>query len=263
MPRRLVEHGLSVLVEFNAGVALDPREGVLLPHRDQHVVAFEMNVGFVGRYQLPPSFVVVMGFDLLEGDAGELALVVGEGLGHVVVDDGNPLVHRVFLLPRRGLHLLEARTHDDLDVLAPEPARAAAAVHRRVASAQHDHSLADAIDVAEGDTGEPVDADMNVLRRLPAPRDVEIAAPRRTAADEHGVVLAAAILGKQRLEAVDSRAAAELDTETENIADLFVDDRLWQPELRNLAADHAARVPIRVEHDALIAERREIARHRE
>src|SRR2546430_16828934 len=54
------------------------------------------------------------------------------------IEDRDVLVDRVFLLPRRGLHLLEAGAHDHLDVLAAEPARGAAAVHRGVAAAEHD-----------------------------------------------------------------------------------------------------------------------------
>src|SRR5205085_187319 len=123
---------------------------------------------------------------------------------------------------RRRLHLLEAGAHDDLHVLAAEPARGAAAIHRGVAAAQLDDALADLGDVAERDAGEPVDPDVDVLRRFLAPRNVEVAAARRTGADEHRVVA----FGEQGLEAVDAPAADELDAEVEDVAALLVDHGL-------------------------------------
>ena len=47
----LVELGQAPFVELDAGVLLDPREGVLLADRHQHVVAFEMLVGLARRDQ--------------------------------------------------------------------------------------------------------------------------------------------------------------------------------------------------------------------
>src|SRR6185436_19822326 len=108
----------------------------------------------------------------------------------------------------------------------------------------------------EGDRGQPVDADVNVLRRFLASGDVEVASTRRAAADEHGVVA----LLQQRLHRIDALAAAELDAEVEDVAALLVDHAVGQPELRDLRAHHAAGLRIAVEHDAFVAERREIAR---
>ena len=170
-------HGLGIdlrhvpFVEFDAAIALDPGERVLLADRDQHVVAGDGLVGLARRHQVAPALGVVFGLHLLEGDAGELAVVVDEGDRHHEIEDRNVLVHGVFLFPGRGLHLLEAGTHDHLDVLAAEPARGAAAIHRGVAAAEHDHALADLVDMAERHAGEPVDADMDVAWRLPCGRE--------------------------------------------------------------------------------------------
>ena len=103
---------------------------------------------------------------------------------------------------------------------------------------------------------EPVDADVDVRRGFLAARHVEVAAARRAAADEHRVPA----FGEQRLQAVDPLPGAELDAEVEHVADLLVDHRLGQPELRDLRAHHAAGARVAVEHDALVAERREVAR---
>ena len=68
--------------------------------------------------------------------------------------------------------------------VAAEPARGAAAIHGGVAAAKHDDALADRIDVAERDVGQPVDADMDIAGSLFAAGDVELAAARRAASDE-------------------------------------------------------------------------------
>ncbi len=147
--RHFIHHRHIPLVELDADVALDPREGVLLTDRHQHVVALEMLIRLAGRHQSASAARVVFGLHLLEQHAGQLAVPVGELLGHQHVEDRDVLVHGVFLFPRRRLHLLEAGAHDDLHVLAAQPARGAAAVHRRIAATQHDDALADRADVAE------------------------------------------------------------------------------------------------------------------
>ncbi len=140
--------------------------------------------------------------------------------------------------------------------LAAETARAAAAIHRRVAAAEHDDALADLVDVSERDRRQPVDADVDVLRRFATTGDVEIAATRGAAADEHGIESFA----QQRLHARDLDAWPELDAEIEHIADLFVDHHVRQPELGDLGSHHAAGGGIAIEHHAVVTERHEIAR---
>ena len=55
----------------------------------------------------------------------------------------------------------------------------------------------------------------------------------------------------------------KFDAEIEDVVAFLVDHRLRQAEFRDLRAHHAAGFRILVEHDAFVAERREIARHRE
>src|SRR6185437_1450956 len=253
---RLVDLGHAPLVvELDADVALDPGERVLLADGDEHVVAGEVLVRLAGMHQLAPALGVVLGLHLLEGDAGELAVVVREFLRHEEIVDRDALVLRVFLFPRRRLHLLEAGAHDDVDLFAAETPRRAAAVHGGVAAAEHDDALADLRDMAERHARQPVDADMDVLGRFRAARNVEVAAARRAGADEDRVPA----FGDQRLETVDALAAVEFDAEVEDVAGLLVDDRVGQTEFRDLRADHAARLGVLVEHDAGIAERSEVA----
>src|SRR5262249_44584406 len=152
-----------------------------------------------------PALGVVFGLHLLEGDAGELAVLMHEGNRHHEIEDRNILMHGVFLLPGRSLHLLEAGAHDHPDVLATEAARGAAAIHRGVAAAEHDHALADLVGVTERDAGEPVDADMDVACRFLAAGNVELAAARRAAADEDRII----VFGEQLLHALDARATLE------------------------------------------------------
>src|SRR6185437_7989599 len=242
-----------------AAIALDPGEGVLLADRDQHVVARKVLIRLASVDQLAAALGVAFGLDLLEGDAGELTVVVGEFLRHQEIMDRDALVHGVFLFPRRRLHFLETRAHHDLHFFAAEPARGAAAVHGGVAAAQHDHALADFDDVAERHGREPIDADVNVLRRFLAAGNIEVAPARRAGADEDRVPT----FGEQRLHAVDTLAAAEFDAEAEDVAGLLVDHAVRQAEFRNLRADHAAGLRIAVEHHHVVTERRQIARDRE
>ena len=165
----------------------------------------------------------------------------------------------VLFLPGARLHLLETRTHDHLDVLAAETARGAAAVHRGVAAAEHDHALADLLDVAERHAGEPVDADVNMASCFLAAGNLEFAAARRAGADKDRVV----VFAEQFLQAVDALTALELDAEIENVIGFLVDHGIRQPEFRNLRSHHSARLGVGIEHGAVIAERREVAGHRE
>ena len=156
---------------------------------------------------------VALGLHLLEHHAGQLAVLVGELLRHQHVEDRDVLVHGVLLLPGRRLHLLEAGAHDDLDVLAAQAARGAAAIHGGVAAAQHDHALADLVDVAERHRGQPVDADMDVGRGLVPAGDRQVAPARRAAADEDRVV----VVVQQRLQAVDALAEPHLHAEVGDV----------------------------------------------
>src|SRR5690242_7953422 len=167
-------------------------------------------------------------------------------------------MHGVFLLPGRSLHLLETGAHDDLDFRAAQAAGGAAAIHRGVAAAEHDDALADLLDVAERNVGEPLDADVDVLGRFLAPGNVELAPARRAGTDEDRVV----VFGEQLLQAVDAVAALELDAEVEDVVGFLVDHGVGQAEFRDLAPHHAARFRVGIEHGAVIAERHEIARHR-
>src|SRR6266436_880491 len=258
-------HGLGIdfghvpFVEFDADVALDPGKRILLADGDEDIVAGNMLVGFAGRDKVAPAFGIVLGFHLFEDDAGEAAIIVGESFGYQEIEDRDAFVHRVLLLPWRGLHLFEAGTHHDGDLFAAEPARGTAAVHGGVAAAEHDDALADLVDVAERNAGQPVDADVDVFGRFLAARNIEVTTARGAGADKDSVE----ILGKQLPEAVDALPAAELHAEIENVAAFLVDDGLRQAEPRNLRADHAACLGVAVEHHAGVTKRCEIAGNRE
>ena len=69
------------------------------------------------------------------------------------------------------------------------------------------------------------------------------------------------VFRQQRLHAVDALAADELDAEVEDVVAFLVEHVFRQAEFRNLRAHHAAGQRVLVEHHALIAYRRKIARH--
>src|SRR5262249_52776007 len=155
---------------------------------------------------------------LLEGDADQLAAYMLEFHRHHEIEDRNVLMHGVFLLPGRSLHLLKTGAHDHLDVRAAETAGGAAAIHRGVAAAEHDHALADLFDLAERTVGEPLDADMDVFPRFPAAGNVELAPARRAASDKDRVV----VFAEQLFQAVDAMTAFEFDAEVEDVVGLLV-----------------------------------------
>src|SRR5688572_9798622 len=94
---------------------------------------------------------------LLEGHPGKFSIRDDESLRDEEIQNRNAFVRGVFLLPRAGLHLVEARPHYDFYILAADAPRGAAAVHRGVAAAEDDDALSDLGGVAEGDRGQPVD----------------------------------------------------------------------------------------------------------
>jgi hypothetical protein len=55
------------------------------------------------------------------------------------------------------------RAHDHLHVFTAQALGAAAAVHRGVATTEHDHALGNLRDMAERHRREPVDSDVDVL----------------------------------------------------------------------------------------------------
>src|SRR5690606_28994185 len=152
--------------------------------------------------------------------------------------------------------LVEARAHDHGDFLAAEPACGAAAIHRGIAAAEHDHAPADRLDVLEIHRGQPVDADVDVRGGLLAARQVEVAPARRAAADEYRIVA----LREQRAHRIDAPAGDQVHAEVEDVAGFLVDDLLGQAEARYLGAHEAAGLRVGFVDRDLVAERREVAR---
>src|SRR6516165_593008 len=74
-------------VELDADVALDPRKGILLADRDQHVVACDVLVGLASRDQIAAPTGIVFGLHLLEQHPGQPAPLMDELLWHQPVED--------------------------------------------------------------------------------------------------------------------------------------------------------------------------------
>src|ERR1700675_3365426 len=110
--------------------------------------------------------------------------------------------------------------------------------------------------MAERNARQPFNADVNVACRFAAPGDVEIAPPRRAAADENRIVA----FCDEALETVDAPFGDKLTASGQSVADLFVDDLIRQAKLWNLAPHHTAGARVGIEHHDLVADRGEIAR---
>src|SRR5690606_22839396 len=192
-------------VELDAEVALDPRERVLLPDREHDVVARDQDLVDHAAVEDAAALIDVV-LELVETHPHELAVLDDESLRRVIDDDLDALLLRVLELPVGSLEELPRLARHDLHVLRAEPQRAATAVHRRVADADDQHALADAVDVPEGDGLEPLDADVDAVGVVAA-GDVEVLALRRSAADEDRVVA----VGEQVAHAPHRRRQAKID----------------------------------------------------
>ena len=144
----------------------------------------------------------------------------------MVVEDRDALVQRIGHFPVGRLHDLARRAHRNGHSFRSKTQRRAAAVHRRVATTNDDDAAADLFHVLEGDRGQPVDADMNVLGRLLAAGDLEILALGGTSAHEHGVIA----FIEHRLHALDLVAEAGLDAEMQDALDLLIEHGRRQAE---------------------------------
>src|SRR5687767_6099701 len=137
LERDAIDDGHVPLAELHADVALDPRERIVLPDREDDDVAW--NQYRLERAALRPSALLVP-FDAVELHADELAGVEHEPFRRVILDDLDLLLFRVFQLPRRRLEVLPSAPRHHFHVRAAEPLRRAAAVHGRVADADDQHA---------------------------------------------------------------------------------------------------------------------------
>src|SRR5690606_18243626 len=120
-------------------------------------------------------------------------------------------------LPVGRLEELAGLARHHLHVLRAEAERAAAAIHRRVADADDEHALADAVDVPERDRLEPLDADVDTAG-LVAAGNAQILTLRRAAADEDRVVA----LREERAHALHRRRKPEVRPHVDDVADFLV-----------------------------------------
>ena len=116
------------------------------------------------------------------------------------------------------------------------------------------------VDVAERDAREPVDADMDVARRPPGGRESRGRgrAARRSRRKSHRNPASSSAF---RLSI--ALAEMEFDAHIGDVAAFLVDHRLGQAEARDLACASCRRLLVAVEHHEVVAERREVARHRQ
>ena len=210
------------MIKLDTDIALDPGEGVLLTDGNQDRITFHQHIRHAGGYQRATTFFVIHRFHNLKAHARQLAIGMLERLGHVEVQNRNTFVQRVFLLPGRSLHLFKTAAHNHLDIAAAHAPCRAAAIHRSIATTEHNDALADAGDMTKGNRSQPIDADMDVFLDVPASGNIEIATPRRTAANKDGVVT----FRQELAHGVNPLAALELHTQIQDVAGLFVDHRL-------------------------------------
>ena len=258
LERCLVHHWHVPLVERDADVALDPREGVVLTDGEDDRVArhddrLNHRAGLtpVRRGPLQP----------LELHADELAVFDHEALRRVILDDVDAFFLGILELPWRRFEKFASATRDHVGVGATEPARRAAAIHGGVAHADDEYLLANRLDMAEVHRAEPLDADVDLVAhgRVPSSRNVELFALGGAAAHEDGVVL----LIEQRAQARYRRVVPDLGAHVDDALRLLIEHLLGETERRNVHAHQATRLRVLfVDHD-LVAERQEVVRYGE
>ena len=244
--------GHAPAVEINANIALDPREGIFLADRDQHVVAFDAHGRFAGGNQVAIALVIIFGLHGIEAHAEQPAVFMQKFDRHQEVHDRNALVLSIVLLPRRSLHFIEPAAHDNFHVLAAKPAGGPAAIHRGIAATQYDNPAANFLDMAKGYRRQPVNAEMDIGRRFLATGDDQVPPARRTRADEHRVIP----IIEQRFQAVHGGIIPGLNPQRLNIADFLVDHAFRQAEFGDLTEDHAAATGKAIEYRNIVAHRR-------
>ena len=195
----------------------------------------------------------------LELHAHEPAPLDDEPARRVVLEDLDLLTLGVLELPRAGLEQRTWLTRHHLHVLAADPLGAPAAVHRRVPRADDQHPLADGVDVLESDRLQPIDADVDLVGRVPAARQIEFLAPRCARPDEHGVPA----LFEHRGHALDRMARAKIHAHVEDHVDLLVQNARRQPELRDVVPHQPPSTLELLVDGHRIAERHEVVGHRE
>jgi hypothetical protein len=243
--RRFVDGRHVPLVELDARVTFDPGKAVFLADGENDVVARKHDR--VDDFTLLlPAFLVPA--KALEFHAGQLAVFDDEPLWRVILDDVDLLLFGILQVPRRRLEVLARPAGHDRHVLAAHPLGCTAAVHGRVADADDQHLLADLLDVAEVDVGEPLDTYMDAIG-LVAAGQVEFLPLRRAAADEDGVKA----LVEKRLHARHRRVVADVHPHVDDHRYFFIQYRRRQAEGRNVHAHQAAGRCVLLEDHALVA----------
>ena len=91
---------IPTIIKLQANVALDPRKGIFLSDRDNHIIAFIIMIRLTRRHQSAAAFGIIFRFHLLEGHADQFAVFVFEFLGHKIVENRNIFTDRVVFFPR-------------------------------------------------------------------------------------------------------------------------------------------------------------------
>src|SRR2546421_8605692 len=247
------------LVELDAQIALDPREGVLLADGEDHIVrGQELLTGAALGGDAPVRVELVL--HLVEPHSRQFAVLEHERARGAVSDDPDALLFGILELPVRSLEEAARLARHDFHALGPEPQAGAAAVHGRVAHADDEHAPADSVDVTEGHRFQPGDADVDVGRRRFAPRDVQLLALRRAGPHEHRIEAA----GAEELAQTPHRGIElQLHSHPRDHRDLFVQHRVRQAERGNVGAHQPAGLAILLEDRHLVAKRHEVVGHGE
>ena len=171
----------------------------------------------------------------------------------MVLQDLDLLLDRVLQLPGRRLEVRLGLAGHDLHVAGAEALGGTAAVHGRVAHADHQHPVPTAVDVAEAHRFEPVDADVHLFR-VPAPREVQLLAPGSARAYEDRVV----VLFQQCRQAVDRTVEAQIHPHVGDVLNLLPQHLARKPEFGDVRPHQPAGLGQLLEDRDFVPERHEV-----
>ena len=236
-------------LHLGASQQVAPHDG--LADRHDHAVgidAAQVVLVVLGR---KTALVIVDARAALKGDAAHTASLVQMDLpGAPTAADVRAVLNDLATLFLASGHLGLALQAEHLNVLGTQATGVASHVDGHVAAAHHNGAAGQRVDLAAVDLAKEVDGHGHILGILA--RNAGKAATLAANSHVEGLKALCAQLIERHV-ATDFHAIAELGTHQANNLDLGLDNILLQLKAGNAISEHAARAPVFLEHDGLVA----------
>src|SRR5688572_10559382 len=165
----------------------------------------------------------------------------------------------VLFFPRRGLHRIVWRTHNDLYVFAAKPTGRTAAVHCCVSAAENNYGLADLVGMFKRYASKPIYPYVDIRRAFLASGYLQFSATRRAGSDKHRIV----IPFEHPLQALDIVIEVSFYAHVEDVIYLFVEHAFGEPKSGDLAQHKPAALSKIVKEIYFVSQRCQISSDRQ